>query len=668
LRTSSVGKAAQSRQARRSKAFAAAVECLEPRRLLSTTYDLTTEIHDPDVVTDAMAPAAMTSAGNLILVGSYFRDAQGDSDLDGLADGPLLTSTGLARLYDATTGAVIRTFYNPDPQAGDSFGRAVAIAGSSIAITSAEADGRGKVFVYDSAADTTPTVIVGPYLTVDQAPLFGDGLEAYGDDLLIAVMNRGTTDSAGQVFLYDLANIGAGPTWTYAQDVNNDRLGHAMDSDTGSGRVLLASDGTDSSLGGGSTVIEVAIASSTVEQTYESPVSDSDNTFGGQFTTAVAFAGSSVLIGSAAFEQVYQLSRATALPVRTYDPTFRNLDFPLTGFGTSVVVSGDLAIMGASIEPGAFDLSGVPAYAGAAYVFDHTTGDLDAHITNPTSPTVLPEFERFDEFGAAVGALSDGRWAVLDPSDSSDTALNGGGIYVFAPQVIPPGPSIDLLPSGDLVVTGTGDAEAITITKDALSGGVTVTIGTLTATVSPTGQIIVMAGDGADTIQVGGSVLQSVLVFGGGGDDSIKGGGGNDMLVGGDGEDMLVGGTGRDLIMGGEGADRIVGNTDDDILVAGPTTFDDDPDALASIMDEWTSGHSYANRVNNLTDGSGSVPELNDGVYLNATTAFADGEVDVLTGSAGSDWFLFSQDTDQDYATDAKSWEFSDDLPFIESL
>ena len=93
---------------------------------------------------------------------------------------------------------------------------------------------------------------------------------------------------------------------------------------------------------------------------------------------------------------------------------------------------------------------------------------------------------------------------------------------------------------------------------------------------------------------------------------------------------------GRDLLIGGNGADQLFGGGGDDILVAGSTAFDEDPDSLQAIMAEWTSGNSYATRVNNLRGGGGA----NDTVTLDSTTVVDEGAADTLWGQTGQDWFL----------------------------
>ena len=141
------------------------------------------------------------------------------------------------------------------------------------------------------------------------------------------------------------------------------------------------------------------------------------------------------------------------------------------------------------------------------------------------------------------------------------------------------------------------------------------------------------------------------------------GGSGNDSVTTGSGQDVIKGGAGDDLI------DRIVGNADEDLLIAGYTSFDNNDTALSAVMKEWTSGNSYATRVNNLTNGTG----LTAGNRLigddGATqTVFNDNDVDTLTGSQGQDWFFANRVADNggvlDVVTDKAANELWNDTDF----
>src|SRR5439155_7832921 len=180
----------------------------------------------------------------------------------------------------------------------------------------------------------------------------------------------------------------------------------------------------------------------------------------------------------------------------------------------------------------------------------------------------------------------------------------------------------------------------IIINPEGNDGDVSVKLnGVSLGTFHPTGRIIAFGQAGDDDIQVSGSIKLSAWLYGGAGNDRLKGGSGNNVLLGGDGDDLLVGGAGRDILIGGAGADRIVGNAEDDILISGSTTWETYEEALCDILSEWVrTDADYATRIGHL-EGSSS-GGLNGSLLLDATTVLDDGAKDVLTGSAGRDWFF----------------------------
>jgi len=98
------------------------------------------------------------------------------------------------------------------------------------------------------------------------------------------------------------------------------------------------------------------------------------------------------------------------------------------------------------------------------------------------------------------------------------------------------------------------------------------------------------------------------------------------------------------------GLDSLFGEANDDILIGGTTSVDNDADAVAAIFAEWTSGNNYATRVNNLRSGGGA----NGAFVLDDTTVSDDGVKDTLFGNGGLDWFLFG---DSDKVKDLASNE-----------
>ncbi len=277
-----------------------------------------------------------------------------------------------------------------------------------------------------------------------------------------------------------------------------------------------------------------------------------------------------------------------------------------------------------------------------AYHPSADTGAMTPQHVYATSGTYIITVSVRDDDGAvttrtkqvAVNSVS----IQADPCDSARTALYVGGTA-----------------SNDtIVISPVGNAGAVEVQINGVSQG----------TFSPTGHILAFGLAGDDDIQITGSISRAAWLFGDAGDDRLKGGAGNDILDGGTGADLLVGGSGRDLLIGGAGADRLVGNADDDILIAGvvdftPTGLSSD-EALCHIMDEWTSSRSYATRISNLRVGLLAV----DGP---SRTLIDDLSEDILTGSAGQDWFLYNANGAgvRDRVTDLSAAEFADDLDFI---
>jgi hypothetical protein len=286
-----------------------------------------------------------------------------------------------------------------------------------------------------------------------------------------------------------------------------------------------------------------------------------------------------------------------------------------------------------------------------------------------------PAAARGDEVGMTPTFLADG---LLGPATLTVSlrVTDNGGLTSTATATVQVSDQPLLLPDPcdpaqtALFVGGTLGNDQIVFSSVGTGGDVAVTVnGVAQGTFHPTGRIIAYGQAGNDDIQVSGSLAHSAWLYGGGGNDRLKGGAGHDVLSGGAGDDLLVGGAGRDLLVGGTGADRIVGNADDDILIAGTTAFDDDVAALCAIMAEWTSERSYAERTANLR---GTTSGGLNGAYVLETegagaTVFDDDAADVLTGSAGQDWFFANLDSGVlDRITDLSAAEFAADLDFIQ--
>lgn len=200
-------------------------------------------------------------------------------------------------------------------------------------------------------------------------------------------------------------------------------------------------------------------------------------------------------------------------------------------------------------------------------------------------------------------------------------------------------------PDGNLLVGG-ALASANLITISSSGAGVSVFNNTNQGAFYPTGQIIIRGGNAGNVISLAGSITKTAIIFGGSGTDLIRGGNGNNIIVGGDGADLIVGGNNRDLLIGGKGGDILFGNASDDILVAGFSAYDNNLTALRAILSEWTSSKPFAVRVANLKNLNPAPDRLNGDYFLDdSATVSDDASMDILTGNAGTDWFLFNRDT-----------------------
>ena len=173
------------------------------------------------------------------------------------------------------------------------------------------------------------------------------------------------------------------------------------------------------------------------------------------------------------------------------------------------------------------------------------------------------------------------------------------------------------------------------------------------------GNNVIIAGNGSNTIYgngpVGlkGSTGGNNLIFGGSGHDTIFGnyervektnGQSSDGAEG--GQNLIIGGGGSDSLYASQMADGAEGGHGS-ILVAGSTTLDES--ALLSILNEWTSTHSYADRIANIS-GTGSGPRNNgDNILQASVTIFDDGTSDDLFSDTNGElnWLAlaFADDT-----------------------
>lgn len=223
-------------------------------------------------------------------------------------------------------------------------------------------------------------------------------------------------------------------------------------------------------------------------------------------------------------------------------------------------------------------------------------------------------------------------------------------VTINPPPPPPPSPTPGSLPSGVaqiqndpaqpgkqiLFVYGTAGNDVIRL-RGVRCGKVEVRLNTKwLGTFANVSRIVAYGQDGNDLLDAHSSPVP-VALFGGAGNDRLWGSRFNDILVGGDGNDRLHGFCGKDLLIGGAGADDLHGLFGQDILVGASTAFDNNLDALQSILNEWIRpDRTYAQRVTDLTTGGG----LNGSNTLSGTNVIDDQARDMFHGTGKLDLLI----------------------------
>ncbi len=143
------------------------------------------------------------------------------------------------------------------------------------------------------------------------------------------------------------------------------------------------------------------------------------------------------------------------------------------------------------------------------------------------------------------------------------------------------------------------------------------------------------------------------ILIGGGGNDNLTGSATRSMvIVGGAGNDTITGGSGRDILIGGLGSDTIRGGAGEDIVIGGAITDSTSISRLRLLQNEWTSGRTYQQRIDNLmgvtNTGVNGTSYLSNGSPA-GDTLLDDSAVDTLYGEGDFDWLIGSL---QDVMTD----------------
>jgi len=159
--------------------------------LLLQTFD------DPTVTTEDQFGVSVSISGNNVLVGARGDDTNGQD-------------VGQAHLFDATTGALLRTFNDPTPTTEDQFGTSVAISGNNVLVGAPFDDTSGGDVGQAHLFDATTGLLLQTFddPTPTSFDRFGTSVSISGNNVLVGAPFDDTINiNVGQAHLFDIPPV-----------------------------------------------------------------------------------------------------------------------------------------------------------------------------------------------------------------------------------------------------------------------------------------------------------------------------------------------------------------------------------------------------------------------------------------------------------------------------
>jgi len=276
-----------------------------------------------------------------------------------------------------------------------------------------------------TAAAADPLTLERSFLnpSPDHNDLFGIAVSLSAGKALVGASIDGTTGSgSGRAYLFDTATGALLHTLENPTPATNDQFGTAVSLSGNRALVGVQNDDTSASNAGAAYLFDATTG--TLARTFlnpgPSPIA-SDN-----FGFAVAQYGDRALISATGDDRgatnagaAYLFDTGTGALLRTFlNPTPANAD----QFGVDVALFGDRALISTiNDDTGALN-------AGAAYLFDNTTGALLHTFINPT-PELNNTFGNNDLFGIKI-ALSSTK-ALIGATQDDVNGFNNGAAYLY---------------------------------------------------------------------------------------------------------------------------------------------------------------------------------------------------------------------------------------------
>ena len=495
------------------------IEPLEDRRLLTVGTELIETL-----LPDSTTPQPLVGEGASVATSAKYHVAGKPlADLSGVAD------SGAAEVYSAVDGAHLFTIANPTPTTSDRFGHEVAVSGERVVISKSTEFGGDGVYVFELSSGTPElieviespapgrfgisvdlhgdTLVIGsdtearhqqqrtgvvrvyslsdgraqfigrvvyPNPGAGSGQLFGSAVALADEATLIVGANgddyRGARD-AGGVYIY---RLGGGPRLIgeiYSPSPGaGERFGRALDA---SGNHLVigeSADGTDGSHTGRAYLYDLSPLADVQNISHNPPspaprlvdtIVNPTPVDGELFGSSVAVSGDLAVVGAirgtvgterTGTAHIYELNSSG---VRFVDTVSSHTPATTREFGRDVAAFGNSILVGAAMDS---NLSS----PGSSYVY--LVADDGAELTTMLGQPTLASGDRF---GTTIVASDD--YLVVGATSSDSDALDAGSVYVYeltsgSPQLVltisNPEPEFEdrfgesLALSGDLLAVG----------------------------------------------------------------------------------------------------------------------------------------------------------------------------------------------------------------------
>ncbi len=335
--------------------------------------------------------------------------------------------TGAVHLFNGTTGDLLRTFTNPTPEDQDEFGVAVAAVGSNVLVGAngvgmGGASSAGEAHLFDGSAGNLLFTIPNP--NPGDNDNFGVAVAPFGNDILIGApgVQVSGLGFVGEAYLFNGTTGDLVHTYTNPHPSQDDKFGWSIAAVGDRIAIAAPSQGTPFHHAGKVYVVDAETGG--LLRTIENPSPD----LGWVFGWSMAALGDNLVVSAPGPEPdggqgqegiVYLFDGKTGELLQAFQKSVPDTE---DWFGKQVTVVGTDILVGAP-----YDDTWV-ADAGAAYLFNGTTGELITTFVNPRPGDN-------HQFGYSVAG--NGLQAFVGARFDSAEAEQAGAAYAFWDTVPP---------------------------------------------------------------------------------------------------------------------------------------------------------------------------------------------------------------------------------------